>query len=178
MLLLGAALPTLHSRKMLPTRLQQAIAQHASSLESEEGLYVIMTPIFCICLMCVATWLTMMEYSIRNIPIEENFSAIGQWAPWATGVFGTIGAYLYQHDNTTYKKNNKEGPQAVFNEEAADSSDDDNASFVTVQEGDNTSEDVSREPNRGEESLVPRGGNNSNSIASQRYVPKAYTIPS
>ncbi|OBT53858.1 hypothetical protein VE04_06559 [Pseudogymnoascus sp. 24MN13] len=149
MLLLGIALQTLHSRKMFPNRLQQVITRHPAGPESEARLHAIMTPIFGICLMCVATWLIMMEYSIRNIPIEENFSAIGQWAPWATGVFGTIGTFLYQHGGAAYEKKNKEGLQAVINEAMADSSDDDNASFVTAEEGDNISEDISLELGRG-----------------------------
>lgn len=86
-----------------------------------------------------------MAYSIRNIPIEENFSAIGQWAPWATGEFGTIGTFLYQHVDPSYDKQTKEDIQAVINEATSDPPGDDNASFMTAEDGDNAPKDTLRE---------------------------------
>ena len=177
MLVLGVALPTLHSKKMLPNRLQQAIAQHPAGSESEQGLYAIMTPIVYICLISVVPWLIMIEYSIRNVPIEEDFSAIGQWAPWATGAFGTIGAFLYQHGDPAYGKENKEVPQAVINEAAADSPAGEQTSFVRAEGGDNIPTENLLQPARTEENLASEASNTSNNTLSQRYVPKAYTTP-
>ncbi|KFZ16275.1 hypothetical protein V502_05193 [Pseudogymnoascus sp. VKM F-4520 (FW-2644)] len=141
MLVLGAALPTLHSKKMLPNRLQQVIAKHPAGSESEQGL------------------------------------AIGQWAPWATGAFGTIGAFLYQHGDPAYGKENKEVPQAVINEAAADSPAGEQTSFVRAEGGDNIPTENLLRPARREENLASEASNTSNNISSQRYVPKAYTTP-
>ncbi|OBT41084.1 hypothetical protein VE00_09324 [Pseudogymnoascus sp. WSF 3629] len=118
-----------------------------------------------------------MEYPIRDIPIEENFSAIGQWAPWATGEFRTRGIFVYQHGDPPYDKQTKEDLQAVINEATADPPDDDKASFVTAEDCDNAPKDTLREPGWGEESSVSKASNTLISAASQRYVPKAHITP-
>ncbi|KAL5352226.1 hypothetical protein ACLOAV_002173 [Pseudogymnoascus australis] len=56
----------------------------------------IMTPIVYICLISMAPWVIMIEYSLRDIPVEEMSFAVGQWAPWVAALFAVIGAAIYR----------------------------------------------------------------------------------
>ncbi|OBT68714.1 hypothetical protein VE03_01655 [Pseudogymnoascus sp. 23342-1-I1] len=54
----------------------------------------IVRPIVYICLISMAPWIIMIEYSLRGIPVEEMSFAVGQWAPWAAALFAIIGGAI------------------------------------------------------------------------------------
>ncbi|KFY05763.1 hypothetical protein V492_08312 [Pseudogymnoascus sp. VKM F-4246] len=149
---------------------QKAIANGGS----HQGLYAIMTPIAWISLISITPWLIMIEYSIWNIPAEENFNSIGQWSPWVIGVLGSVVAFLSSLGDPVYDKGKEDDRRPVINETANGSlADGQRPSFVRPGGRVNIQTDNLREPAREGD----QAGHASNGIASQRYVPKSYTAP-
>lgn len=92
MLLLGS---DIHTYSRILDRLRVLVLGPFYS-EANHDRRPIMTPIVYICLISMAPWVFMIEYSLRDIPVEEMSFAVGQWAPWVAALFAIIGGAIYR----------------------------------------------------------------------------------
>ncbi|KFY96740.1 hypothetical protein V498_02512 [Pseudogymnoascus sp. VKM F-4517 (FW-2822)] len=106
MLLLGS---DIHTYSRILDRLRVLVLGPFYSVANHDTR-PIMTPIVYICLISMAPWVIMIEYSLRDIPVEEMSFAVGQWAPWVAALFAVIGAAIYRSP-----KNDGEGLEPVVN---------------------------------------------------------------
>lgn len=60
------------------------------------------------------------EFSMRNIPVEESINAVGQWGPWVAAAFAIIGSLIYRAFEPTESKEHKQTPSTTSNEIIAD----------------------------------------------------------
>ncbi|KFY37669.1 hypothetical protein V495_07040 [Pseudogymnoascus sp. VKM F-4514 (FW-929)] len=54
----------------------------------------------------------LVEISMRNIPIEENFNAIGQWGSWVAALFAIIGSVIYHFFEPADSHEHRKTPEA------------------------------------------------------------------
>lgn len=95
MLILGS---NIHTYPRVIAWLDSVLLKPVYEVHNEEKVKrAIMTPVVCICLISMAPWVIMIEYSLQSIPVEEMSFAIGQWAPWVAAFLAIIGGAIYHH---------------------------------------------------------------------------------
>lgn len=62
----------------------------------------------------------LIEFSIRNIPIEEDINAVGQWGPWVAATFVIIGSLIYRTFEPTDNKEDRDTTNAAPNAASVD----------------------------------------------------------
>ncbi|KFY05263.1 hypothetical protein V491_09172 [Pseudogymnoascus sp. VKM F-3775] len=93
MLILGS---NIHTYPRVIKWLDTMLLKPVYAVHNEEKVKrAILTPVVCICLISMAPWVIMIEYSLRNILVEEMSFAIGQWAPWVAALLAIIGGAIY-----------------------------------------------------------------------------------
>ncbi|KFY80982.1 hypothetical protein V499_00224 [Pseudogymnoascus sp. VKM F-103] len=63
----------------------------------------------------------MIEWSMRNIPVEENPNAVGQWGPWVAALFAIIGSVIHRYFEPEDRKERRKTRWAAPNETVANS---------------------------------------------------------
>ncbi|KFY13454.1 hypothetical protein V491_06394 [Pseudogymnoascus sp. VKM F-3775] len=62
----------------------------------------------------------LIEFSIRNIPIEEDINAVGQWGPWVAATFVIIGSLIYRAFEPADNKEDRDTTNAAPNAASVD----------------------------------------------------------